>query len=312
MSTTTQQNISYYANLLILQYLQKPKALATIQMVAGVMLLGDSNIQSIIFNGTPVSGTFQLSYNGSNTVNINWNDSASTIQSDLNSILISPLSVIVSGSISSGLIFTFNNNTSAILNLLVQNNLLLNSFGSLILASIVPIGDQLPDEIQNAFNLIGPNYAVGNQLDIIAKYVGVSRSGSGAFGPITLDDSDFLKFIQLGIVKNNSGSSLYKIQLLLNQYFAGEILIFDYANMNMSYLINTSIIGENLLQLFVNEKLLPRPMGVGLSIVAAPVINKFFAFRTYDAPAWANTTAFTTYDLGFDTSSKWLSYDNGI
>ena len=171
----------------------------------------------------------------------------------------------------------------------------------------------LPLAVQNAFNLTGPSPAVGAQLDILGKYAGVTRTGYGFNGsPITLDDADFLTLIQMAIAKNNAGSSLSVIQALIHQFFPGEMLVFDYANMQMSYLVNSSIGSANLVQpFFVTEGLLPKPMTVQLAVVIyAPIINAFFGFRTYDLPA-TNSSPFNTYD-SYNMGAPWLSYDNAI
>lgn len=137
------------------------------------------------------------------------------------------------------------------------------------------IMDQIPLAVQNAFNMDGT--AVGVQLDILGKYVDVTRNGFSVLGvPITLNDSDFLVLIKIATIRNNGQSDLNTIQNLLNFFFAGEIFVFDYKNMRMSYLINTSVGSLNLLQLFITEGLLPKPMGVQLS---APIFSsqlKFF------------------------------------
>lgn len=169
----------------------------------------------------------------------------------------------------------------------------------------------LPNAVQNAFNLIGDDIAVGVQLDTLGKYVGVTRTGYGFYGPITLDDADFLSLIQMAIVRNSSKSSLAAIQSLLNQFFPGEIYVFDYANMNMSYLISTTVGNQNLIDLFVTEKILPKPMGVGLSVIAAPVINAFFALRTYPAAASPLTVGLQTYGT-FVTTKLLLTYTDAI
>lgn len=173
------------------------------------------------------------------------------------------------------------------------------------------IMDQLPSQVQNAFNLTGTSIAVGAQLDIIGKYVGVTRSGSGFYSAITLDDANFLLLIQMGIIRNSSSSSLAAIQLLLNQFFSGEIYVFDYQNMNMSYLIDSDIGSQGLIQLFVTEKLLPRPMGVGISVIANPIVNKFFGLRTYQAVASPITTPLNSY-VAYDTTWLVMSYKYAI
>lgn len=176
------------------------------------------------------------------------------------------------------------------------------------------IMDQLPLQVQNAYNLTGSSPAIGPQLDVLGKYAGVTRTVNGFSGPITLSDSDFLSLILLAIVTNNAGSSLYDIQSLLQINFAGQIFVFDYANgdiMRMSYFISSSVGSQNLVEAFVAEGLLPHPMGVELGItVYFPVINTFFGFRTYDAPGM-NNSPFNTYDV-YNNNSPWLSYSDGV
>lgn len=166
--------------------------------------------------------------------------------------------------------------------------------------------NQLPIQVQNAFN---PATAVGVQLDVLGKYAGVTRSGYGLQGQaITLDDSDFAKLIQMATISNVSGSSLFDIQKLLQVYFAGEVFVFDYANMQMSYLITTAV-DLNLVELFITEGLLPKPMGVQLaSVIYGPNVGDFFGFRTYLA---ANPTAspLNTY-ADYHTDFPFLSYED--
>lgn len=307
----TEDQIAYYQNLLIIQYNGLPRASETIGVTSTPGLLPDFNIQEIQFVNAPASGTFKLSYNGVLTGSLNWNSSAGTIQTALNAILTAPLTVIVSGSIATELVFTFSGEIVAVQYIYVMNNALLDVSSIQVIAIVTPIGDQLPDEIQNAFNVTGSNTAVGNQLDIIGKYVGASRSGIGFSGPITLDDTDFLTLIQIAIIRNRSGSSLATIQALLHEFFPNELFVFDYANMNMSYLINTSIGSQDLIDLFVTEGFLPKPMGVGLSVLTSADITLFFGFITYDGTTNPYGTPFNTYDL-YSGTWKWATYDNAL
>lgn len=171
----------------------------------------------------------------------------------------------------------------------------------------------LPLAIQDGFNIdasLGP-VAVGAQLDIIGKYQGVVRSGQGFNGPVSLDDADFLTMIQFAIIRNSSNSDLETIQALMFQYFPNQVLVFDYRNMRMSYLISGSIGSQDLIQLIVTEGLLPKPMGVGNTVIYYPDITKFFGFVTYDNPTPFNNTPFNTYD-SYSTTSPWLSYNYAV
>lgn len=181
-----------------------------------------------------------------------------------------------------------------------------------IQAIVTPvIMDQMPAAVMNAFNLLGGSPAVGVQLDVLGKYAGVTRSGVGFTGPITLSDADFLSLIQLAVLTNSAGSSLSTIQALLAQFFPNEILVFDYQNMQMSYLISSTIGSQDLVQLVVSEGLLPKPMGVSLaSVIYAPVIDAFFGFRTYALPAH-NVSPFNDY-ASYQMDWPWLSYGDAI
>lgn len=176
----------------------------------------------------------------------------------------------------------------------------------------MPILNQLPVSVQDAFNLIeGTTIAVGDQLDILGKYAGVTRSGQGFFAPITLDDADFISLIRIAIVQNSSGSSLATIQQNLFDFFAGGMLVFDYKDMSMTYYISSTVGSIDLVQLFVTEGLLPRPMAVFVNIIIyAPVIDKFFSFRTYDLPV-TNGEPFNDY-ADYQEDWPWLSYADAI
>lgn len=306
----TIDQIQYYQNLLILQYISKIRAYATIGATVTPALLPDANIQQLLFSTEPVSGTFEIQYDGVNTGPLNYSDSAGTIQTAVQTLVLNA-TVTVTGTVAAGLTFTFSAITSTVELLSVVFNTLVDLNSNTPLPTFTSIGEQLPLEIQGGFNLTTAPLAEGAQLDTLGKYGGVTRSGFGFFGPITLDDSDFLSLILMAVIRNNAGSSLASIQEFLNRFFPSVIFIVDYANMNISYLISTSIGSQDLIQLFVTEGLLPKPMGVGVSVIAAPVINEFFAFRTYDAPASVSTTPFNTYD-SVDPNSLWVSYSNAF
>lgn len=168
-----------------------------------------------------------------------------------------------------------------------------------------PIMNQLPLAVEMGF-VIGDTVidgvlypgAVGVQLDILGKYAGVTRNGFDLAGnPVTLNDMDFTTLIKLATVTNSAGSSLATIQALLHQYFANQIFVYDGADMQLSYLISSSVGNQSLIELFVTEGLLPKPMGVQLAeIIYIPIVS-LFGFQTYDtvAPAYSPVT---TYSLG--------------
>lgn len=179
-------------------------------------------------------------------------------------------------------------------------------------ASVEPIiMDQLPLQVQDAFTI---GTAVGAQLNVLGKYAGVTRSGFGSGQrAITLSDADYTQFIKLAIVRNNFGSSLAEIQDLLHRFFPDEIFVFDHLGMRMSYYLVDTVGSQDLAELFISKGLLPRPMGVQLSVVIygpPEVLTAFFGFRTYEAAGY-NNSPFNDYD-NYETDRPWLSYDNAL
>jgi hypothetical protein len=190
------------------------------------------------------------------------------------------------------------------------------------------IMNQLPLAVQNAFNMDGT--AVGVQLDVLGKYAGVTRNGYGLTGqPITLDDTDFFTLIKLAILTNSAGSDLNTIQSLIAIYFPGELFVFDHKEMRMSYYINSSVGSQNLIELFITEGLLPKPMGVQLAapIYSAPL--EFFGMVdaqdvvayaaqnsvSINAAAIAVATADNIYpfnDATAPTTGVWLDSELGV
>lgn len=164
----------------------------------------------------------------------------------------------------------------------------------------------LPLVVQNSFNLVD---AVGVQLDVLGNLVGVTRNGNTLQGPVTLDDSDFSILIRIAIFQNNAGSSLFDIQELIANFFPGQIIVFDYLTMRISYFL--SVGSRALVEMLLVQHLLPKPMGVQLSAtIYAPIVNAFFGFRTYGA-AGVNNSPFNTYDV-YNEAWPWLTYADAI
>jgi len=297
--------VQYYANLLILQYNGLRRAAGTVGAFASGVLAPQTTVQSVVFSATPTAGAFSFEWTIYSTASIAYNASAGTIQTRLRAIP-GLGSVVVTGSIAAGLTVVFTGVVPPADSLAIAANTLTASAVP-VTGTVTETDVTLPFAIQDAFNLTGANLAVGVQLDTLGKYAGVSRTGQGFTTEITLSDADFYKLIQLATVKNSAGSSLADIQNLLYRFFPGEVLVFDYANMHMSYLISTAVGSQDLVQLFVTEGLLPRPMGVQLAgVIYAPIINKFFGFGTYFQAAF-NSEPFNRYN-SYHTDWLFLSY----
>ena len=194
-------------------------------------------------------------------------------------------------------------------NLLLMQYLNLPKAEGTIEALVGPaLMDQLPVLVQNAYDI---DSAVGVQLDVLGKYAGVDRHGYDFLGPATLDDDDFRLLIKMAILQNNSGSSLADIQSLIAIYFPDTLRVFDYSNMQMSYLMDSDAGSQQLAQFFVKQGLLPKPMGVQLgALIYSTDIDNFFGFRTYGLSG-QNNSPFNSYST-YTTNTPWLSYGDAV
>lgn len=307
---TTTELIEYYANLLVFQYLTKPKAFETIKTLVTPTVMPQVTVEEIDFSSDPNGGAVTLMY-GTSPIVINWNDSTSTIQANFQAV--SGLSLVtVSGTVASKkLVVLFTGVTPPAKILKVGSNTLTSLSGA-VTVTVTETDVTLPVAVQNAFNVTGPNPAQGVQLDVIGKYVGVTRTSRGFTTQITLDDHDFTSLIQLAIIQNNAGSSTYEIVKLLNQFFPNQVFMFDHQDMTIDYYVASSIGSQDLVQVFITEGLLPKPMAVRIrALIYFPDVSIFFGFKSYTAPPF-KATPFNTYQAGFNPTWKWLSYKDAI
>lgn len=301
----------YYAGLLIIQYIGKPKAYATIETYTAPLILSQETLQALEFSAAPTSGQFTLSYDEQTTAAIAFNANAAAIQTALRA-LTGLSDITVTGSFADGFIVSFIGVSPVAFPLIAASNSLLNGVTPVTI-TITETDETLPFAIQNGYNLTGDNIASGNQLDILGKYVGVTRTAKGFTQQITLNDSDFLSLIKIAILKNNAGSDLYTIQQLLFEFFPNQIFVFDFKNMRMSYLISSSVGSQYLIELFITQNLLPVPMAVELaSIIYAPIIDAFYGFCDYELPAPLSGNSPMNDYLDYRTDYPWLDYQDAI
>lgn len=172
------------------------------------------------------------------------------------------------------------------------------------------IMDQLPIAVRDAFNI---DDAEGTQLDVIGKYVGVSRDQRDFSGLVTLDDDNYRLLIKIKIIQNYSGSSLSDIQDLIALFFDGQMRVFDHKNMHMDYFLDSNVGTNQLAEIFVRGGFLPKPMGVQLAALvyypAAPTVP-FFGFGSYELAAYG-VSGFNNYS-SYDMAAPWLSYGDAI
>jgi hypothetical protein len=292
---TTADLVAYYKNLLIMQYAGKPKAAAHVAALVGPFLLPQT-CPFLTFSAAPDNGTFTVSYNGNTSAAINAIDSLSSMQTKIRAV--PGLSgVTVTGSTGTGLSLVGAPGVTV-------TSSLIDVFSNPVSISIGIATDDtkapLPQAVRDAFNLLpGTVQASGAQLDTLGKYVGVTRNG--------LVDADYLTLIRLAIISNSSDSSLAGIQALLQEFFPGQLAVYDYRNMQMSYLIATSLGSLALVKSFIAEGMLPKPAAVSIAApIYAPTINTFFGCRTY-AAAGVHNSPLNTY-ASYQTTRPCVTY----
>lgn len=171
--------------------------------------------------------------------------------------------------------------------------------------------DLLPLKVLSAFDL---DEAEGVQLDVVAKYFGVKRTGPILSGlVVSLNDQDLRDLLKIIQITNYTDATYYEMQQLLFQNFGSDIQLFDYLNMRMGYFIYPSIGSNILAQFIVANNLLPSPIGVTISSTIVGYDNAFFyGFVTYSNPVPMQIAPFNDYDTGLDTNNLWLQYSDSV
>jgi hypothetical protein len=319
--------ISYYQNLLIVQYNNKPKALAQIATLAGVGVFAQWSNELIVLSGVPASGSFYLTYQGNTTTQLQWNSPTSQIQNALNKLMGLGFCTVQGSLQTKNLSIAMIGVTPQASSVTITTSTLETS-GSVAITSATNFTDingnptpgdpknTLPQAIQSAFTLgnAGGAIAVGSRLDSIGKLQGVTRFGYNFSGPMTLDDDQFTVLILIAIIKNSATSDLNSIQNLLNTFFHGIINIFDHQDMRISYFFDASLGTQQLAEFFVKGGFLPKPMAVELSTVTyAPGIlsTKFFGMRTMLIPPF-NVSGMNTMTTDPNSEIVLLTMSDGI
>ncbi len=306
----TNELINYYPNLLIMQYLGKAKAYATIQTLAAMVVMPQTTVETLVFSSVPTAGTFSLSYDDVVGGPFTSSATAADIQTGLR--LIAGLEdITVSGSYAEGFTITLVGLSRPTELFEVSANTMTDVGLDAVSITVSETDLTLPLAVENGFNLTGDNIAIGAQLDILGKYAGVPRTGPGFTTVITLDDADYLQLIRMAIALNTAGSSLLDIQTFLNQFFPDQIYVFDFKTMVMAYVISSDVGGQDLIQRFVAGGYLPRPMAVLLPyIIYIPSIDNAYGFRTYEYQN-PNISGFNSY-VDYQLDAPWISYANSI
>lgn len=176
-------------------------------------------------------------------------------------------------------------------------------------ATVESTVDLLPDsliqEVTNGFDL---NTAVGKQLDILGKYIGLDRSYIKDGAVSLLSDEDYRLLLKLKVVCNTSDYSHKNIDESLYEAFGTEIRMDSEGNMEMTYFIPAEAV--DVIEAAVQKGVLPKPMGVNLNYVIE-YHKKFFAFCTYRDQSAVYKTGFRDYNNP-DKEGEMFTYNKRI
>lgn len=211
------------------------------------------------------------------------------------------------------------------------------------------LADGILMDVRDAYSV---ETAVGVQLDVIGKYVGVNRfyeiqdlvdffavttyteidpdsepkwgftdyadfedyqyNGTVNYQSFLnqtnkLNDDDFRVLIKLKILQNNINHSHKAIDDSVYRIFEDQVRPSSVGDMEMFYFISENVTA--IIKAALIKKLLPRPMGVRLTLIN-DVSEVFYGFVTYHNPAGSDyITGFTDYASYATKEGQVLVYD---
>lgn len=180
--------------------------------------------------------------------------------------------------------------------LIIQYRNLPNARGTIESLVGESYADGISLDVLNAFDL---ETAVGQQLDILGKYIGLSRQVN-IFLPnqtTRLNDDDYRTLLKLKLITNNGRASTGEIKKSLYELFPDTIRVYDNRDMSYTYFVSDTL--QDLMTVIVSERLLPLPMSVDYRLIfVSKDVTKFFGFSNYTGIN-NNPNGFTRYSQGF-------------
>lgn len=180
--------------------------------------------------------------------------------------------------------------------LIIQYRNLPNARGTLESLVGESYADGISLDVLNAFDL---ETAVGQQLDILGKYIGLSRQVKIFLPDQTtrLNDDDYRTLLKLKLITNNGTASTGEIKKSLYELFPDTIRVYDNRDMSYTYFVSDTL--QDLMKVIVSEELLPLPMSVEYRLIfVSKDVTKFFGFSNYTGIN-NNPNGFTRYSQGF-------------
>lgn len=151
--------------------------------------------------------------------------------------------------------------------------------------------------VRDGFNI---DTATGDALDILAKYIGVSRGYTNSDNnSALLTDEEFRVLLKLKIIVNNGTGTLYGLETNLYNLFGTGIRVVEDKDaggnqvMSLTYYIRSDWVNVGLAA--VQQDVLPHPTGVGYGYNLAAQV-KYFGFVDYLDQNHPYSTGFRDYN----------------
>lgn len=152
-------------------------------------------------------------------------------------------------------------------------------------------------EILDAFTL---SKAVGAQLRILGTFLGMPETNN----ILTLSDDDYRKLLYLKVIINNSNASQVSIVDSLWSVFKSQLRV---STDNLMHIFYFATLPNILLQVAINNDLLPRPLGVSVTVIDYK--NSAVAFSDSTTGAKVKIAGLGTTGQGYLISTAgFLSY----
>ena len=135
--------------------------------------------------------------------------------------------------------------------------------------------EELRDFLASFPDEYGIDEAVGVQLDVLGKRVGLAR-------PVGMNDGDYRFLLRIKIARNNGSSILIQetgdgLQDVIQFAFSGDAYVIDTLSMVLTLYVSPNI-DLNLLATAFDLDLLPKPQGVPYNVVVQADPNTTFGF----------------------------------
>lgn len=158
-------------------------------------------------------------------------------------------------------------------------------------------------KVRDAFDI---ETATGKALDILGKYLGVSRWYYDENGEqIRLNDTEFRILIKFKAISNTSNASHQAIDQAFYDFFGTRVRATSDGNMKMTIFVPRD--AERVIEAAVQQKALPTPLGVEANKIVVQD-KRFFGFVNYRNQYAIYKTGFKDYNNP-DKEGETLNYE---